>query len=100
MEQFNEMLLYLNSKEDEKIIRHIELLTSGQLKKLKAVDANSLVEKLLQAIIVDDEIISSIHQFKVNLKPLKSVQDSQCQNLSSTSPYLSCVLPLGEKLSS
>ena len=55
---------YLCSKldgiEDEKIIRHIELLTSGQLKKLKAVDANCLVKKLLQVIIVDDEMDNTV----------------------------------------
>ena len=46
----------LNTNEDESLIRNIQLLTSGQLKKLKVEEANLLLKKLLLSIIIDDNL--------------------------------------------
>ena len=50
----------LDTTEDEDIIRNIQMLTSWALKKLRADDANILVRKLLQAIIINDNLDESI----------------------------------------
>ena len=54
---------YLCSKldsEDVDVIKHIQMLTHNKLKKLKADDANYLVRKLLQAIIINDDLEETI----------------------------------------
>ena len=50
----------LDRDEDEELIRNISLLSSGQKKKLKAEEANSLLKLLLKAIIVNDDLDESI----------------------------------------
>ena len=50
----------LDRDEDEGHIRNISLLSSGQKKKLKAEEANSLLKLLLKAIIVNDDLDESI----------------------------------------
>ena len=50
----------LDKDEDEDIIRNIRMLTSGELKKLRADDANALVKKLLQSIIINDNLEESV----------------------------------------
>ena len=46
----------LDTNEDESLIRNIQFLTSGRLKKLKVEDANLLLKKLLLSIIIDDNL--------------------------------------------
>ena len=50
----------LDPEEDEILIRNISQLTSGQKKKLKADEANILVKRLLQSILVNDELDESV----------------------------------------
>ncbi len=70
----------LDIDEDEEVIRHIQLLTSGQLKKLKADDANSLLKKLLTSIIIDDNLdettVSEIEADTDNENEIENGNDS------------------------
>ena len=50
----------LDREEDADVIRNISLLTSGQLKSLKVKEANIVVKKWLQSIIINDEMDDSI----------------------------------------
>ena len=50
----------LDQDEDEDLIRNISQLTSGQKKKLKVEEANVLVRRLLQSILVNDELDETI----------------------------------------
>ena len=50
----------LDQDEDEAMIRNISQLTSGQKKKLKVEEANILVRRLLQSILVNDDLDESI----------------------------------------
>ena len=50
----------LDPEDDAEIIRNLETLTSGQVKKLKSEAANSLLKKLLCAIIINDDLNESL----------------------------------------
>ena len=50
----------MDRDEDEELIRNISLLSSGQKKKLKVEEANTLLKLLLKAIIVNDDLDESI----------------------------------------
>ena len=50
----------MDQDEDEDLIRNISQLTSGQKKKLKVEEANVLVRRLIQSILVNDELDETI----------------------------------------
>ena len=49
----------MDQTEDEELIRNISYLSSGQKKKLKAEEANYLLKRLLQAILINDNLDES-----------------------------------------
>ena len=51
----------LDNEDDKDLISNITLLQVGLKKKLKAEEANSLLMRLLSAILVNDELDESSH---------------------------------------
>ena len=51
----------LDKEEDQELIMNITLLQTGLKKKLKAEEANTLMRRLLCAIMIDDALEDSIH---------------------------------------
>ena len=71
----------LDQTEDEELIRNISYLSSGQKKKLKAEEANYLLKRLLQAILINDNLDeSSVASENEDLNEMTSNSVNETEN--------------------